>query len=123
MNIIRVQHFLLYYIQNNTLFNIYLVIINILNIIINILYVFFTIIKLQTKIIHMINYVNPYSVLTASGGFLYFPKLTNQINILLITACKNNKIFNFITKLRSRNVTMETMASKIFVSRHALTNH
>ena len=42
---------------------------------------------------------NPYSVLTPPGGFLYFPKINNLLNILLFTACKNNKIFDFIRKL------------------------
>jgi hypothetical protein len=31
--------------------------------------------------------INPYSVLTPPEGFLFFPKIPNQINILLITAC------------------------------------
>ena len=35
--------------------------------------------------------VNPYSVLTPPGGFLYFPKIINLSNILLFTTCKNNK--------------------------------
>ncbi len=30
---------------------------------------------------------NPYRVLTPPGGFLYFLKILNQINISLITAC------------------------------------
>jgi hypothetical protein len=37
--------------------------------------------------------INPYSVLTPPGGFLYFPKIPNEINILLLTDCKTNKIF------------------------------
>jgi hypothetical protein len=44
-------------------------------------------------------YFNPYSVLTPPGGFLYFLKIPNQINILLITACKTNKTFDFMLKL------------------------
>ena len=44
---------------------------------------------------------NPYSVLTPPGGFLYFPKINNLLNISLFTACKNNKIFDFI---RKRNI-------------------
>ena len=32
--------------------------------------------------------VNPYSVLTPPGGFLYFPKCINLLNISLFTACK-----------------------------------
>ena len=42
--------------------------------------------------------INPYSVLTPPGGFLYFPKMINLLNIFLFTACTNKKIFDFILK-------------------------
>jgi hypothetical protein len=36
--------------------------------------------------------------LTPPGGFLYFLKIINLLNISLFTACKNNKIFDIIRK-------------------------
>ncbi len=74
------------------------------------------------KVIKTVNYYslqlyfNLYSVLTPTGGFLYFLKIHNQINISLITACYTNKIFDFIPKLHNYavRVKMKIFSNIIF---------
>jgi len=53
--------------------------------------------------------IDPYSVLTPPGGFLYFPKINNLLNISYFNACKNHKIFDFI---RKPNIMRDTVSVK-----------
>ncbi len=55
---------------------------------------------------------NPYSVFTPLGGFIYFSKIINLLNISLFTACINKKIFDFI---RKHNIIRDDVRVKYFV--------
>jgi hypothetical protein len=53
--------------------------------------------------------------LTPPGGFLYFPKMNNLLNISLFTYCTNNEIFDFILKSDIMRYAVKVKMNTVFI--------